>query len=71
MEQGYLGRGLLRMGPEFGWTLPLIRSKARIRRLEKESSQLEEVAPGCDRSMGSPAKKTVQDNGGDRLVEPL
>ena len=55
MEQGYLGRGLLRMGSGFGWTLPLIWSNARIRR--RRSGQFEEEPPSCDRSTGSPAKK--------------
>ena len=63
MEQGYLGRGWLLMGPGLGWTLPLIRSKARIRRRRRGSSQLEEELPSCDRSTGSPAKKQSETMG--------
>ena len=39
--------------------------------VERESGQLEEEPPSCDRSTSRPAKKTVLDNGGDLLVKPL
>ena len=57
MEQGYLGRGWLLMGPGLGWTLPLISSKASTKRRRRGSGQSEEEPPSCDRSTRSPAKK--------------
>ena len=72
MEQGYLGWGWLLMGPGFGWTLPLIRSNARIRWCRKgvrsiRSRGAAQLWPVSER----PSEKTVRDNGGDLSVEPL
>ena len=72
MEQGYLGWGWLLMGPGLGWTLPLIRSNARIRRRRKGVRSIKSRgAAQLWLVNGRPSEKTVRDNGGDLSVEPL
>ena len=71
MEQGYLGRGWLLMEPGLGWTLPLIRSKARRRIRRRGVRSIKRTATQLWPVNGQPSEKTVQDKGGDLLVEPL
>ena len=60
------------MGPGLGWTLPLMRSNARIRRRRKGIRSIRKRgATSCDRSTGGPAKKQSETMGATFRSSPL